>query len=164
MKLSEILKEISAIDQAVNLAKDVHADQLRKTGKPYVTHPLRVYKLAKKYGLSQTEQVVALLHDTIEDSKNPKIVQKKIQKLFGGKVLQVVNLLTHKKGVDYNAYLFNLAKKSKTALNVKLLDICDNIYDIPSTAQREKYKNAIRFIRDKKVKLPKQLVSKILGA
>ena len=141
------LVEIDQITQAKDLARDVHKGQWRKSSPlPYTVHPMRVYRHAKKLGLSKRHQVLSIIHDTYEDARNPERTLKKIKDMFGNKITNLVKYLSHDKGVDYNLYLLKLAKSSPTAFDVKLLDIEDNLTDNPSGKQREKYKNALNYL------------------
>jgi len=142
-----MLTEIDQITQAKDFARDVHAGQWRKGSPvPYMAHPMRVYHRAKKRGLSKTHQILALLHDTYEDAKNPKQTLKKIKETFGGNVASMVLMLSHAKGTNYKTYLLALAKKSEIVLTVKLLDMEDNLSDKPNPRQKNKYKEAIEYL------------------
>ena len=141
--------ELSILDKAEDIAQQAHLQQYRKGGgkKPYIIHPKRVQLLAKalQYGLDV--QIVALLHDVIEDAKNPKYYHDIIKSKFGSEILNAILLLSHDKDVPYHKYLEELAK-SKTsvaqlAFKVKMLDMMDNLTDIPSEKQKLKYKDAI---------------------
>ena len=156
------LVEIDQVSQAKNLARDVHQGQWRKKSPlPYMVHPMRVYHRAKKRGLSKKHQILAILHDTFEDAKNPQRTLKRIKELFGGVIVQLVVLLSHDKGVDYNTYLLKLAKASKTAFDVKLLDLEDNLYDRPNPKQQSKYKKALDYLEDKGIDINPKIKDKL---
>lgn len=139
-----VLREIDDITKAKEFARDVHKGQWRKAKPlPYVVHPMRVYHRAKKAGLSKTHQVLSLLHDTYEDAQNPTRTLLKIKEVFGNKVANLVQYLSHDKSVNYSGYLEKLAKSSKIAFDVKILDMIDNLSDVPNPKQREKYKNSL---------------------
>lgn len=141
------LLEIDQIAQAKDLARDVHKGQWRKGSPlPQVVHPMRVYHRAKKRGLSKKHQILAILHDTYEDAKDKIRVIKKISELFGSNIAKIIKLLSHEPGVDYNVYLAKLAKASKTAFDIKLLDMEDNLIDKPSEKQKSKYKQALEYL------------------
>ena len=58
------------IRKAFDIALDAHKDQRRKTGEPYIYHPIEVAKIvANEIGLGATSIACALLHDVIEDSE-----------------------------------------------------------------------------------------------
>ena len=63
-------KDIELIRDALDLAIDAHKDQYRKSGEPYIFHPISVAKIAaEKIGLDSIGIASALLHDVVEDSK-----------------------------------------------------------------------------------------------
>ncbi len=80
------------IRKAFDIALDAHKDQRRKTGEPYIYHPIAVAKIvAEEIGLGATSIACALLHDVIEDSD---YTYEDIQKMFGDKIANIVNGLT----------------------------------------------------------------------
>ena len=77
---------------AFNTSVDAHKNQRRKSGEPYVFHPIAVAKIvASKIGLDATCIAAALLHDVIEDTEYSK---KNIKELFGKKISKIVVGLT----------------------------------------------------------------------
>ena len=156
------LVEIDQITQAKDFARNVHSGQWRKGSPlPYIVHPMRIYHRTKKMGLSKKHQVLAILHDTLEDSKNPKRTLKKIKELFGGIIAKLVIIMSHDKGVDYSIYLAKLAKASKTAFDVKLLDLEDNLSDKPNPKQQLKYKKALDYLEEKNIDINPKIKDKL---
>lgn len=89
-KLNE--EQIEFIKKAFDVALDAHKDQRRKSGEPYIFHPIAVAKIvANELGLGTTSIACALLHDVIEDSD---YTYKDIEKIFGKKVADIVEGLT----------------------------------------------------------------------
>ena len=77
---------------AFNTSVDAHKNQRRKSGEPYVFHPISVAKIvASKIGLDATCIAAALLHDVIEDTEYS---EKNIKELFGKKISKIVVGLT----------------------------------------------------------------------
>ena len=75
--LDELLKEFRSrrpkastktIERAYEIAEVAHAGQVRKTGEPFVTHPLNVGIILAQFGLDETTIAAALLHDAVEDT------------------------------------------------------------------------------------------------
>ncbi|MBA2311330.1 MAG: bifunctional (p)ppGpp synthetase/guanosine-3',5'-bis(diphosphate) 3'-pyrophosphohydrolase, partial [Actinobacteria bacterium] len=75
--LDELLKEFrsrrpkastKSIERAYEIAEVAHAGQVRKTGEPFVTHPLNVGIILAQFGLDETTIAAALLHDAVEDT------------------------------------------------------------------------------------------------
>lgn len=80
------------IRKAFDIALDAHKDQRRKTGEPYIYHPIEVAKIvANEIGLGATSIACALLHDVIEDSE---YTYDDLEKIFGKKIAGIVNGLT----------------------------------------------------------------------
>lgn len=80
------------IRKAFNVAVDAHKDMRRKSGEPYIFHPIAVARIcAEEMGLGTTAIVCALLHDTVEDTH---ITLQDIEDLFGLKARTIINGLT----------------------------------------------------------------------
>ncbi len=80
------------IRKAFDLAVDAHKNQRRKSGEPYVFHPIAVAKIvADEVGLGATSIIAALLHDVVEDTE---YTVEDIEQLFGETVARIVNGLT----------------------------------------------------------------------
>ncbi|MCD4724629.1 MAG: HD domain-containing protein [Bacteroidales bacterium] len=80
------------VRKAFNLAVDAHKDMRRKSGEPYIYHPLDVAKIAAgEIGLGTTSVICALLHDVVEDSE---YTLKDIRSLFGDTVTRIIDGLT----------------------------------------------------------------------
>ncbi len=80
------------IRKAFDLAVEAHKNQRRKSGEPYIYHPIAVAHIAaKEIGLGTTSIICALLHDVVEDTDYSL---KDIEKLFGEKVSKIIDGLT----------------------------------------------------------------------
>ena len=85
-------EQLEFIKKAFEIALDAHKDQRRKSGEPYIFHPIAVAKIvANELGLSATSIACALLHDVIEDSD---YTYEDLEKIFSKKVADIVNGLT----------------------------------------------------------------------
>ena len=89
---------------AFNMALESHQDMRRKSGEPYIYHPIAVAQIAaEEIGLGTTSIVCALLHDVVEDTD---ITLEDIEREFGKKVAKIIDGLTKISGVfDYNSSL-----------------------------------------------------------
>jgi GTP diphosphokinase / guanosine-3',5'-bis(diphosphate) 3'-diphosphatase len=76
-QLDELLREVRAgrsksstklVERAYEMAELAHADQVRKSGEPFITHPLGVARILAGLGLDETTVAAALLHDAVEDT------------------------------------------------------------------------------------------------
>ena len=80
------------IRKALDIAIDAHSDQIRKSGKAYIFHPISVAKIvASKIGLDAPSIASALLHDVVEDTRYS--IQK-IEEIFGQEIAKIVDGLT----------------------------------------------------------------------
>ncbi len=80
------------IRKAFDISLEAHKNQRRKTGEPYIFHPIAVAKIvAYEIGLYTTSIVAALLHDVVEDTD---YTLEDIERLFGENVARIVNGLT----------------------------------------------------------------------
>ncbi|PRC47822.1 GTP pyrophosphokinase, partial [Mycobacterium sp. ITM-2017-0098] len=60
--------DLTLLQRAYEVADERHADQLRRSGDPYITHPLAVANILAELGMDTTTLIAALLHDTVEDT------------------------------------------------------------------------------------------------
>ncbi|WP_457609892.1 RelA/SpoT family protein [Lutibacter sp.] len=80
------------IRKAFDISLEAHSNQRRKTGEPYIFHPIAVAKIvAYEIGLDTTSIIAALLHDVVEDTE---YTIEDIERLFGENVARIVNGLT----------------------------------------------------------------------
>ena len=91
--LATNLSEFKAadLDRAYEIAKSAHQGQTRKSGEPYITHPVAVAEILAELGMDQATITAALLHDTVEDTPY------KLDTLrhdFGDEVAQLVDGVT----------------------------------------------------------------------
>ena len=68
LKQSNPRADVALVEKAYQVAKRAHEGQLRKSGEPYVTHPLAVAEILSELGIGTTTIAAALLHDTVEDT------------------------------------------------------------------------------------------------
>ena len=92
------------IRKAFEMALESHKDMRRKSGEPYIYHPIAVAQIAaEEIGLGTTSIVCALLHDVVEDTD---ITLDDIEREFGKKTARIIDGLTKISGVfDYNSSL-----------------------------------------------------------
>ncbi|PHR44223.1 MAG: RelA/SpoT family protein [Fluviicola sp.] len=85
-------KDTKMIRKAFDVAVEAHKDMRRKSGEPYIYHPIAVAKIcAEEMGLGPTAVICALLHDTVEDTY---ITLEDIEELFGDSACQIIDGLT----------------------------------------------------------------------
>src|SRR6266508_4516305 len=86
------------LQRGYDLADQRHRGQLRKSGDPYITHPLAVATILAELGMDTTTLVAALLHDTVEDTGMTK---EEIEAEFGPEVAHLVDGVTKLDKVKY---------------------------------------------------------------
>ena len=137
------------IRKAFDVALDAHKDQRRKSGEPYIYHPIEVAKIvANEIGLGATSIACALLHDVIEDSE---YTYEDIRKLFGDKIAGIVNGLTkisvmnHQnisiQSENYRKLLLTLSEDFRVIL-IKIADRLHNMRTLQSMAPDKQKKIA----------------------
>lgn len=125
-------KEI--IRKAFEVAVEAHKEMRRKSGEPYIYHPIAVAQIcAEEIGLGTTAIVCALLHDTVEDTE---ITLEDIRGMFGDKVAQIIDGLTKISGVfdhtssvqaeNFRKMLLTLSEDVRVIL-IKLADRLHNM-------------------------------------
>ena len=88
------------LNNAFKLAVDAHKAQRRKSGEPYVLHPIEVARIAhEEIGLGPTAVICALLHDVVEDTP---VTLPEIKAKFGDKIAKIVDGLTKLDGTYNN--------------------------------------------------------------
>ncbi|MDN5024492.1 GTP pyrophosphokinase [Streptococcus sp. SO4] len=138
--------EQSMVDLALSIARQAHEGQLVKAGVDYIEHPIYVAsQVATEEG-----KAVALLHDVIEDSHYT--AEELLQAGLPETVVTAVQILSNKKGQDYQTYLENV-KSNSLARVVKLADLKHNsdLSRLSSITEKDrerlkKYKKAIDFL------------------
>jgi GTP pyrophosphokinase len=84
-------EDVSPIQRAAAAAADAHAGQRRRSGEPYVTHPVAVAQIVAELGLDTQTVVAALLHDAVEDTG---LTSEWIEREFGPSVALIVDGVT----------------------------------------------------------------------
>lgn len=111
---------MATLEVALGVACRAHADQKDKGGKPYILHVLRVVLGCS----SETAQIVAALHDVIEDC--PAMLGEVNSAGFSSNVLDALTLLTRTPPYSYQPYIEALAGNA-VAREVKIADLTDNL-------------------------------------
>ncbi|MCB0757594.1 MAG: bifunctional (p)ppGpp synthetase/guanosine-3',5'-bis(diphosphate) 3'-pyrophosphohydrolase [Flavobacteriales bacterium] len=137
------------IRKAFNIAMEAHKDQRRKSGEPYIYHPIAVARIcAEEIGLGVTSVVAALLHDTVEDTD---LTLEDVRDIFGETVATIIDGLTKISGVNWQTdsmqaenfrkVLLTLAQDVRVIL-IKLADRLHNMRTLESMAREKQLKIA----------------------
>ncbi|KAF2962361.1 bifunctional (p)ppGpp synthetase/guanosine-3',5'-bis(diphosphate) 3'-pyrophosphohydrolase [Fervidobacterium sp. 2310opik-2] len=106
------------IAQAIELAKIAYEGLYRKSGEPFISHPLEVAKIVASLKLDIESIIAAILHDAIEDS-NGKVTYEMIEKQFGHDIALIVDGVT--KVSRINAPVGNIEQRKKLETIQKML-------------------------------------------
>ena len=83
--------DVALVEKAFSIAEQAHSSQLRKSGEPYISHPVAVAQILADLGIGATTIAAALLHDTVEDT--PYSIEK-LRSDFGEEVSMLVDGVT----------------------------------------------------------------------
>ncbi|MET9293539.1 HD domain-containing protein [Streptomyces sp. NPDC003077] len=92
--------DLDILAKAYLLAESSHRGQTRKSGEPYITHPLAVTLILAELGAETTTLTASLLHDTVEDTE---VTLDQVRQAFGEEVRYLVDGVTKLEKVDYGA-------------------------------------------------------------
>ncbi len=137
------------IRKAFDISVDAHKDMRRKSGEPYIYHPIAVARItAEEIGLGTTSIICALLHDTVEDTD---ITLDDVERWFGKKVRKIIDGLTKISGIfdqtsslqaeNFRKMLLTLSDDVRVIL-IKLADRLHNMRTLESMARDKQLKIA----------------------
>jgi GTP diphosphokinase / guanosine-3',5'-bis(diphosphate) 3'-diphosphatase len=90
---------LDLLTSAYEVAREAHKGQVRKTGDPYISHPLTVALMLAEYGLDEQTVAAAFLHDTVEDTD---VTLDDISSQFGPEIAQLIDGVTKLDRVRYS--------------------------------------------------------------
>lgn len=143
-------KKVEIIERAYRFAKEAHSGVRRRSGEPYILHPIAVARIAsREIGLGSTSICAALLHDVVEDTD---YTVEDIAQHFGPKIAQLVEGLTKISGgifgdkasaqaENFRKLLLTMSEDIRVVL-VKMADRLHNMRTLGSMAPNKQYKIA----------------------
>ena len=143
-------KKVEIIDKAFKFARDAHKGIRRRSGEPYIMHPLAVATIvSQEIGLGSTSISAALLHDVVEDTD---YTIEDIQAQFGEKIARIVDGLTKISGgifgdkaslqaENFRKLLLTMAEDVRVVL-IKMADRLHNMRTLSSMPANKQYKIA----------------------
>lgn len=150
-KAKPILKDGDArlIKKAFTISLEAHKDMRRKSGEPFIFHPLAVAEICvEEIGLGTTSIIAALMHDVVEDTE---IELVDIDRMFGKKITRIIDGLTKIRGVfeygtsqqaeNFRKMLFTLSEDVRVIL-IKLADRLHNMRTLDSMPRNKQLKVA----------------------
>ena len=137
---------LGTLERAIEIAAAIHAGQTDKGGAPYILHPLRVMLRVAR----GAQQIVAVLHDVVEDSDGKITFDDLAREGFSREVIDGVRAVTKIDGESYEAFIARAAL-DPVGKAVKLADLAENsdLSRIDRPTQKdlervEKYRRAIK--------------------
>ncbi|HET9421009.1 MAG TPA: bifunctional (p)ppGpp synthetase/guanosine-3',5'-bis(diphosphate) 3'-pyrophosphohydrolase [Nocardioides sp.] len=139
--------DLALLERAYTTAETMHGSQMRKSGDPYITHPLAVTTILAGIGMTEPTLVAALLHDTVEDTP---YTLKQCREDFGDEVAQMVDGVTKLDKVQYgdSAQAETIRKmivamsRDIRVLVIKLADRLHNMRTLRYVPQRSQERTA----------------------
>lgn len=143
-------KKVEIIERAYRFAKEAHKGIRRRSGEPYILHPIAVAKIAsQEIGLGSTSICAALLHDVVEDTD---YTVEDIRRHLGDKIAQLVDGLTKISGgifgdkaslqaENFRKLLLTMSEDIRVVL-IKMADRLHNMRTLGSMAPNKQYKIA----------------------
>ncbi len=143
-------KKVEVIDKAFKFARDAHQGIRRRSGEPYIMHPLAVATIvSQEIGLGSTSISAALLHDVVEDTD---YTVEDIKAQFGEKIARIVDGLTKISGgifgdkaslqaENFRKLLLTMADDVRVVL-IKMADRLHNMRTLSSMPPNKQYKIA----------------------
>ncbi|MDD2961067.1 MAG: RelA/SpoT family protein [Muribaculaceae bacterium] len=143
-------KKVEIIERAFRFAKEAHSGIRRRSGEPYILHPIAVAKIvSQEIGLGSTSICAALLHDVVEDTE---YTEEDIEAQFGKKIASIVAGLTKISGgifgdkasaqaENFRKLLLSMADDIRVIL-IKMADRLHNMRTLGSMLPSKQYKIA----------------------
>ena len=139
-ELIEILKasgkdySYDVIEKAYEFAKNMHGGQFRKSGEPYICHPLEVAKIVAEFGFDNDSILTALLHDVVEDTE---VTLDQLTAEFGEEVAMLVDGVTKLGKIPYSSreeqqmeYLRKMFFAMAKDIRVILIKLADRLHNM----------------------------------
>jgi len=126
--------EIQDVYKAYNYAFECHIDQKRRSGEPYITHPVSVAFIAANLHLDAPSIIAALLHDVVEDTP---ATLKEVESQFGKQVTKLVDGLSKLDKLNFNDVVEAQAENFRKMLlamssdiRVMIIKLCDRMHNM----------------------------------
>ncbi|NEY33480.1 HD domain-containing protein, partial [Streptomyces sp. PRKS01-65] len=153
--------DLEPLRRAYLLAESSHRGQMRKSGEPYITHPLAVTLILAELGAETTTLTASLLHDTVEDTE---VTLDQVGEQFGEEVRYLVDGVTKLEKVDYGAAaepetfrkMLVATGNDVRVMSIKLADRLHNMRTL-GVMRREKQERIAKVTRDVLIPLAERL-------
>ncbi len=146
------------LTKAYELAKKYHVAQYRKSGEPFISHPLEVAKILAEIELDQTSIIAAILHDLIEDTE---FTYEKVKKEFGATVADIINGVTKLAKIVFSSreerQVENLRKMiiaMSEDVRIILIKLADRLHNMRTLSSVSKEKRQLKAMETLEVYAP----------
>ena len=142
--------DTSTLERAYEMAARAHAGQTRKSGEPYITHPVAVTAILAEYGMDETTLIAGFLHDTVEDTD---LGLEDIVAEFGQEVAFLIDGVTKLDRLEYDspqqaqaATIRKMVVAMAQDVRVLIIKLCDRLHNIRTAEalRREKQERVAR--------------------
>ncbi|CAN5171198.1 GTP pyrophosphokinase [soil metagenome] len=130
--------DFERIETAYRVAEKAHRGQIRKSGDPYITHPVAVTEILAEYGLDGPTLEAALLHDTVEDTE---LTLAQIERDFGAEVALLIDGVTKLDRIQYSspqeaqaATIRKMVIAMAQDVRILLMKLADRLHNIRTVA------------------------------
>ncbi len=141
------------IERAYQFAKNMHEGQFRKSGEPYICHPLEVSKIVAEFGFDNDSIIAALLHDVVEDTD---VTLEQLTAEFGEEVAMLVDGVTklgkipyssrEEQQMEYLRKMFFAMAKDIRVIVIKLADRLHNMRTLGACESEKQLRIALETI------------------
>lgn len=136
--------DTSLIEKAFDLAASAHEGQYRRSGEPYIRHPVAVATLVARQGIDDVTIAAALLHDAVEDTE---VGLKQVEKEFGPEVARIVDGVTKLERVKYDTKELQQAATMRkmivaiaSDIRVLIIKLADRLHNLSTVAAMPAFK------------------------
>jgi len=126
--------DVDVLRRSYLAAEAAHRGQRRKTGEPYITHPIAVAEILARYGMEAPVLAAALLHDTLEDTD---LTYDEVSRDFGVEVAALIDGVTKLDRIQYGsreeaqaATIRKMVVAMAQDLRVLVIKLCDRLHNI----------------------------------
>ena len=130
------------IERAYSVARDAHAQQVRRSGEPYISHPVAVATIIADLGLDEATIAAALLHDAVEDTA---VSRDDLEREFGAEVSAMVDGVTKLDRIKFDsreaqqaATLRKMLVAMAKDVRVLLIKLADRLHNMRTIASDRK--------------------------
>lgn len=126
--------DMEMLDKAYKVAADAHEGQFRRSGEPYICHPLHVAMLLVELGMDTESLAAALMHDVVEDTM---VRLEDVQSMFGSDVAHMVDGVTKLTKIKFSSVEEQQAENLRKMLmamsqdvRVMIIKLCDRLHNM----------------------------------